>query len=219
MMRSLALTLLAFALACGEPQGSDDPESLDGIADTLEGDSALMTTARQDSAVTAPSDSIDPPAVLTISEDEPENWTRGTLERASTVQEMVALLTAVRTGRHEEFERIVIELSDQGTGIPGYHVEYIDKPLIECGSGEQVFPVGDGWLEIRMQPLDAHTQEGQPTVSHRPVRTPGLENVAAIYMTCDFEAMTTLVIAVRSPNDFRVFDLASPRRIVVDIQK
>jgi hypothetical protein len=43
--------------------------------------------------------------------------------------------------------------------------------------------------------------------------------VLALYMTCDFEAMTTLVIAVRSPNDFRVFDLASPRRIVVDIRK
>jgi hypothetical protein len=135
------------------------------------------------------------------------------------VEEAVALLTAVRTGRHEDFERIVLELSDAGLGVPGYHVAYIDRPLHECGSGEQVFPVGDGWLEVRMQPLDAHTQEGQPTVSHRPVTTPGLQNVLALYMTCDFEAMTTLVVAVRSPNDFRVFDLASPRRIVVDIQK
>jgi hypothetical protein len=222
--RSLVVPLLVAALvplamlACGEPKG-EGVESLEGIADTLAGDSAVMLTSSQDSAVTAPADSIDPPAVLTISEDEPQNWTRGTLESASTVQEMVALLTAVRTGRHVDFERIVIELSDQGSGVPGYHVEYIDKPLIECGSGEQVFPVGDAWLEIRMQPLDAHTQEGQPTVSHRPVATPGLGNVLALYMTCDFEAMTTLVIAVRSPNDFRVFDLASPRRIVVDIQK
>ena len=219
MMRALLVPLTLAALACGKPEGGAGTESLEGVADTLEGDSAVMTTAAEDGAVSAPADSLEPPAVLTFSNDEPQNWTRGTLERPSTVQEMVALLTAVRTGRHEEFERIVLELSDQGLGVPGYHVEYIDKPLHECGSGEQVFPVGDGWLEIRMQPLDAHTPEGQPTVSHRPVATPGLDNVLMLYMTCDFEAMTTLVIAVRSPNDFRVFDLESPRRIVVDIQK
>jgi hypothetical protein len=38
-------------------------------------------------------------------------------------------------------------------------------------------------------------------------------------MMCDFEAVTTLVIAVRSPNPFRAFHLESPRRIVVDVQK
>jgi hypothetical protein len=131
----------------------------------------------------------------------------------------VVLLTAVRTGRHEDYERVVFELSEQGAGVPAYHVEYIDKPLIECGSGEQVLPVGDAWLEMRMEPLDAHTQEGQPTVPHRPVRTSGLENILALYLTCDFEAVTTLVIAVRSPNPFRAFHLESPRRIVVDVQK
>ena len=46
-----------------------------------------------------------------------------------------------------------------------------------------------------------------------------LENVAALYLTCDFEAVTTLVLAVRSPNRFRAFDLESPRRIVVDVEK
>ena len=212
-----ALTALA-ALGCGKPDGQS-VDSLEGIADTLEGDSAGMVTSREDSAVTAPADSTDPPAVLTVSQDEPENWTTGALEQESTVREGVALLTALRTGRHEEYERVVLELTGPGLGIPSYHVSYIDKPLIECGSGEQVFPVGDAWLEIRMEPLDAHTQEGQPTVPHRPVRTSGLENIAALYLTCDFEAVTTIVLAVRSPNRFRVFDLDSPRRIVVDIEK
>jgi hypothetical protein len=206
------------ALACGEPQGRG-VESLEGVADTLAGDSAVMTPASEDSAVTAPADSTDPPALLTVAEDEPENWTRGTIESASTVREAVGLLTAVRTGRHEEFERIVLELSDAGIGVPGYHVSYVDRPLIQCGSGEQIHPVGDAWLEIRMEPLHAHTPEGQPTVSHRPVRTSGLENLAALYMTCDFEAVTTLVAAVRSPREFRAFHLETPRRIVLDVRK
>jgi hypothetical protein len=113
----------------------------------------------------------------------------------------------------------MFELSEQGAGIPAYHVEYVDRPLVECGSGEQVVPVGDAWLEVRMEPLDAHTQEGQPTVPHRPVRTTGLEHIQALYLTCDFEAVTTLVIAVRSPSAFRAFSLESPRRIVVDVRR
>ena len=216
--RALALLGVLALFACGEPKG-EATASLEGVADTLEGDSAGMVSSREDSAVTAAADTTDPPAVLTVSEDEPDNWVRGTVTSPSTVREGVALLSAVRTGRQENFERVVFELSDQGLGIPAYHVEYIDKPLIECGSGEQVFPEGDAWLEVRMEPLDAHTQEGQPTVPHRPVRTTGLENVTALYLTCDFEAVTTLVIAVRSPGRFRVFDLESPRRIVVDVQK
>ena len=205
-------------LGCGEPD-TNRVESLEGIADTLAGDSAAMTTFREDSAITAPSDSAQDPALLTLAPEEPDVWTTGALEHASTVREAVALLGAVRTGRHAEYERVVLELSDDGAGIPGYHVEYVDRPLRECGSGEQIFPVGDGWLEIRLEPLDAHTAEGQPTVPHRPVDTPGMENVLRIYMTCDFEAVTTLVIAVRSPNPFRAFHLESPRRIVVDVQR
>jgi hypothetical protein len=212
-----ALTALA-TLGCGEPKG-EGVESLEGIADTLAGDTVGYPTVVEDGAVTAPVDSIDPPALLTVAENEPENWTTGALASQSTVRDAVALLTAVRTGRHADFERVVFELSEQGAGVPAYHVAYIDKPLIECGSGEQVFPVGDAWLEMRMEPLDAHTQEGQPTVPHRPVRTSGLENILALYLTCDFEAVTTLVIAVRSPNPFRAFHLESPHRIVVDVQK
>ena len=215
--RRSALALLAgAALACGEPKG-EGVESLEGVADTLEGDSAGYPSVAEDSAVTSPADSTDPPALLTVAENEPDNWTTGLLESPSTVRDAVALLSAVRTGRHADFERVVLELAEQGAGVPAFHVEYIDKPLIECGSGEQVFPVGDAWLEVRLEPLDAHTQEGQPTIPHRPVRTTGLENILALYLTCDFEAVTTLVIAVRSPKQFRAFSVESPRRIVVDV--
>jgi hypothetical protein len=144
-------------------------------------------------------------------------WTSGTVSAPSTVQEMVAVLSALRTGKHDGFERVTLELAGGGTGFPAYHVEYIDRPLIECGSGQQVNPVGDAWLEIRMEPLDAHTQEGQPTIPRTPQAVPGLENIQRVYRTCDFEAVTTLVFAVASPNRFRVFTLEEPRRIVVDI--
>lgn len=144
-------------------------------------------------------------------------WTIGIVSSPSTVERGVAVLSALRAGKHPGYERITLELSGEGTGFPAYTASYIDKPLHECGSGDQIFPVGDAWLEVRMEPLDAHTQEGQPTIPHRPRELPGLSNVKQVYVTCDFEAVTTLVFAVGYPGRFRAFTLDAPRRVVVDI--
>jgi hypothetical protein len=146
-------------------------------------------------------------------------WIRGTVSVPSSVEEAVALLSAVRTGAHDGFERVTLELAGGGRGFPAYHVEYVDRPLHECGSGREVHPIGDAWLEIRMEPLNAHTEEGQPTIPRAPQDFPELTNLRRLYVTCDFEAVTTLVLAVGSPNRFRVLTLEAPRRIVVDIAR
>ena len=144
-------------------------------------------------------------------------WTIGTSARASTIAEGVPILAAMRKGTHEGFERVTLELGGEGSGFPAYHISYIDRPLFECGSGRQIQPVGDAWLELRMEPVDAHTPEGLPTVPHAPQDVPGMENLLRTYLTCDFEAVTTIVLAVRHPNHFRANTLDGPRRIIVDV--
>ena len=140
-------------------------------------------------------------------------WTTGIAARKGTTG--IATLRAVRAGRQEGFDRIVLEF-DGGTA-PGYHVSYIDRPVRACGSGEVVPLPGDGWLEIRMQPAQAHTEAGQPTITER-TRALDLPNLKRITMTCDFEADVTWVGGVLSPNDFRVLSLTNPTRLVVDIR-
>src|SRR5690606_40460443 len=54
-----------------------------------------------------------------------------------------------------------------GNGLPGYHIGYIDRPVRQCGSGEVVELAGDGWLEIRMEPAQAHDEQGRATVTER----------------------------------------------------
>ncbi len=39
-----------------------------------------------------------------------------------------------------------------------------------------------------------------------------------IYRTCDFEGIVTYVLAFGSPNEYRVFTLVDPLRIVVDVR-
>jgi hypothetical protein len=125
-----------------------------------------------------------------------------------------ARLVDVRAASHEGYDRVVLEFAE---GSPGYRIEYVDKPVRQCGSGD-VEPVeGQGWLSIQLFPADAHTPEGQPTVAPRE-RLLDLKNVRELQMTCDFEATVTWVVGVRSPNSYRVSELRQPSRLIVDIQ-
>jgi hypothetical protein len=125
-----------------------------------------------------------------------------------------ALLAAVRTGKHEMYDRIVFEFS--GKLLPGYHIEYVDRPVRSCGSGDVVPMTGDGWLEFRMIPAAAHNEQGVATVKERSLSL-GLPIVKELKLTCDFEADVTWVAGVASPNKYRVLELTDPARLVVDI--
>lgn len=145
-------------------------------------------------------------------------WSTGTVSVAPTVgYTPMPVLTAVRTGTHAGYERMTLELGD-ASGLPSYHVEYVDRPLIECGSGDQLFPVGDAWLELRLEPAAAHTEAGQPTIGAREIVVGG-PLLLRVYRTCDFEGVVSLVMALADPNPYRVLTLSDPWRIVVDVRR
>src|SRR5690606_28110133 len=125
-----------------------------------------------------------------------------------------ATLVAVRTAAHDSFDRIVFEFDER---VPGFHIEYIDRPVRKCGSGKATQLAGDGWLEVRMYPANAHTEEGRPTVAERE-RRPNLPVLSELELTCDFEAVVTWVFGVESPNRYQVRELNNPPRLIVDVQ-
>ena len=127
----------------------------------------------------------------------------------------LAVMTAVRTGQHPNFDRIVFEFA--GDSLPGYRIEYVDKPVRQCGSGEVVPLAGDAWLEIRFEPANAHSEDGKPTVGNRAL-SPNQKIVREMKLTCDFEAQVEWVAGVSSPNRYRVLELKNPTRLVVDIR-
>ncbi|HYJ08316.1 MAG TPA: hypothetical protein VEX18_04890 [Polyangiaceae bacterium] len=127
----------------------------------------------------------------------------------------VALLTDVRAARHDGFDRIVFEF---GSGSPpGYHLEYIDRPVRKCGSGDATAIAGDGWLEVRIEPAHAHTPSGAPTIRDRDQQL-DLGVVKELEQTCDFEAIVSWVVGVKRPNRYRVLTLNEPLRLVVDVK-
>lgn len=144
----------------------------------------------------------------------PHPWVAGQ-SRGGTSGDRVATLLNVRSARHDGFDRLVFEFDSH---VPEWRIEYVDSPQHECGSGEAVRLEGDGWLQVRFDMTNAHTEEGRPTAAPRHVADPAGANLRELRRTCDFEAQTQYVVGVASPNPYRAFQLSGPSRLVVDIR-
>lgn len=151
-----------------------------------------------------------PPAARAPAES--AGWTAGVTE---VKRGTGATLRAVRAARNEGWDRVVFEFD--GAAVPGYRVEYVDRPVRQCGSGEETPVAGQAWLEVRVTPARAHTEAGQATLAQREMRL-ALPVLKEMEQTCDFEADVTWVLGVASPNRYRVSELAGPARLVVDVQ-
>jgi hypothetical protein len=162
-----------------------------------------------------PETGAEPGAPEAAPEPEGGGWTAGRRE-VGRPGAGVATLRDVRAGVNEGFDRIVVEFA--GGEVPGYTVEYVDRPVRECGSGNAVEIAGDGWLSIRLSPARAHDDRGRATVRdrQRALRMPVMRELR---FTCDFEAEVEIVLGVGSPNRFRVFEQLDPARLVIDVRQ
>jgi hypothetical protein len=127
-------------------------------------------------------------------------------------------ITNVRAGRHDCYDRLVIDL--RGSAAP-YNVKYVN-PVTEDPSGRRVALRGGAFLQITLQSPD-HTTNGDPTYS--PAYSSELVNVAGfstfrqVAQAGSFENVTTFGLGVRARLPFRVFTLTGggTGRVVVDV--
>lgn len=177
---------------------------------------AAQEAFEAETAAGAPAGRVDTAATESPALVDPDTgWTAGLVEKDG---DRVATLMEVRTASHEAYDRIVFEFA--GEQRPGYRIEYVDRPIRQCGSGDSVPLAGDAWLSLRFYPANAHTEEGQPTVLERKRSwSDPAANLKALELTCDFEAVTEWVAGVAWPGQFRVLELSSPARIAVDVKR
>jgi hypothetical protein len=133
----------------------------------------------------------------------------------------IALLDSVRVARHEGFDRVVFEFRNH---VPGYLVQYVDKPVLSDGAGEPVPVDGNDALGVRMDPssgvdLTGTGPNGYEEVYSGPKRiNGGTPEITEVVQSGDFEAVLNWVIGTRERVDFRVIALTSPARLVVDLR-
>jgi hypothetical protein len=145
----------------------------------------------------------------------PTGWGSGT---KGSVGAGSVPLEDVRTGRHDCFDRMVLDVP--GGGNIGYYVRYVDR-LHQDGSGDYI-PVGGGAvLEVRVAAPSYDPESGAPVYPGQVARPlPGVD--VSGYRTFrdtrfagSFEGETQIGLGVRARLPFRVIQL--PDRLVVDV--
>jgi hypothetical protein len=129
-----------------------------------------------------------------------------------------ALLTEVRTGDHQGYDRLVFEFRNH---VPGWEVAYTDPPIQAQGTGANVSVAGQAYVSVRMQPASGveFTDSGLNVVYDGPDRLSGPDGqsvLAEAVSTGDFEALLTWATGLRQRTPFRVNTLTGPPRLVID---
>ncbi len=128
-------------------------------------------------------------------------------------------LTGARAGRHDCFDRMVIDLTGPASG---YRVEYVPQVTAD-GSGNPIPLRGGAFLSIVLA-ATAYDANGQPTYTpasrSEAVNVAGYTTFRQVAFAGSFEGLTTFGLGVRAKLPFRVTVLAGPgggSRVIVDV--
>ncbi len=125
-------------------------------------------------------------------------------------------VTAVRVARQDGYDRVVFELAGKQAGEPGWRVEYVDRPTRD-GSGEPVEVEGDATLVVRIDGAGYPDDTGQQEAQSASVPS-DVEVVREVELGAVFEGVYEAFVGTSGKQPFRVFRLADPARVVVDVR-
>lgn len=125
------------------------------------------------------------------------------------------VITDIRAGSHEGFDRVVFEF--QGSGTPGFHAGYTDQPRQQA-SGRELDVAGAQGLEIMIHGTPMGLGGDNPLTHVGPVDA-AAGNVQGITSGGVFEADSQYIIGVDQVRPYSVTVLDNPARVVVDIQQ
>ena len=213
MKRNLTVSVLAisaFAACSGPPESNSGPQPPGGATA-----SPAFTPNKPSGNSATPTPALRPDEASESTET--FEGTAGITEKKNPNVKESVVASYVRSARHDGFDRVVFEfLGDQ---FPTYKIEYIDKPVRSCGSGDVVPFAGDAWLSVRLTGAQAHAPEGDATIPVEDrTQSPNLPIVKDLKMICDFEGEVEWVMGVSSPNKYRALELRAPTRLVVDVK-
>lgn len=139
------------------------------------------------------------------------NW--GSLTKGSLADYTEGPLTTVRTGRHDCYDRLVLDIAGAGFG---YRVEYVNQ-VVQDGSGNPVPLRGGAKIQIIVQAMPAN---GFPASSPELTNVSGYSTFRQVAGAGAFEGQTTIGLGVRARLPFQVLTLpltGGGTRFVVDV--
>lgn len=123
--------------------------------------------------------------------------------------------SAIRTGRHACFERVVIDFAGSGL-LPGRRVEYVRDPVLLSPSDMTVNIRGNATLVIKVASWMGDPLNGvDPGPSQ--IFPTNVSKIKELRLIENFEGMHQWAVGLDRARPFRLFTLTNPPRIVVDI--
>lgn len=140
----------------------------------------------------------------------------GELLRRAPTGAVQLLLDDLRLGRHDGFDRVVLDLS--GAGEVGWRAEYVAHPALD-GSGMPVDLAGPAVLVVGAEGM-AYPEPGDTRYDGGVQLVEGgeLQTVTEVLRDTPFEGRLQVYVGVSDEAPFRVFRLDAPERLVIDIQ-
>jgi hypothetical protein len=123
-------------------------------------------------------------------------------------------VTDIRIGRHDGFDRVVLEVG--GTGTPGWNAQYVDAANSQ-GSGEPIDVAGGAVLQVTLTGVGYPYDTGLSEFSSSPVKGQGTEVVTEAFYDATFEGSSVTFVGTTERTPFRVYLLDSPTRVVLEV--
>lgn len=132
-----------------------------------------------------------------------------------TAGEGPTVVTALRVGDQDGFDRVVFEVS--GSAVPGWDVAYVDAPTAE-GSGEPLDVPGTAFLRVTLTGVtNPYEAPGVTEVPRGLAAGPGAGAVQGVFYDSTVEGQALAYLGVSAEQPFRVYALEGPARLVVDV--
>lgn len=127
------------------------------------------------------------------------------------------VVTDVRLGRHNGFDRVVFDIGGQGQA--GWDIRYVDQAR-SAGSGQPIDVGGDAILQVSLRnialPTDAPAGV-EPWDGPDRLPLPGTGPIVEVVEDTLFEGVHTFYVGVTDRLPFQANRLGSPQRVVLDV--
>jgi hypothetical protein len=199
-VRLVAACLLAAVAATGCTDGSGEP-------------SATPSSTAATTTPGGPTDTTGPGTATTAA----PRWTTATKAGTNNpkVPEDMPMLTAIRTGSHDGYDRVVLQFRND---LPSWRVGYVDQ--VPSESGATVSLEGAASLFVQVDPAWAHDLDTPPyaaTYTGPRTLTPRYPTLRQVRLVDEFEGHLTFGVGLQRRVGFRVLELRGPPRLAIDV--
>jgi hypothetical protein len=126
-----------------------------------------------------------------------------------------AQITDVRVGTHAGYDRVTFQFA---AGIPLTTVDGVLPPFYADASGQPIDIMGTAFLKVTLNGGTRFTPGVGLSYPGSINFKPGLPQLVQLREGGDFEAVSTWYIGLNGGGCYRVLALASPSRLVIDIE-